>query len=899
MRGKSRVIPITLLVLFLFTLGLLPRTEARTGGPDPWGYTYIDSDEDDGPVYNWIEISGNSTIDLVASDFSDPDNGYVGPLDLGFSFPYYGRIYRQFVVYANGYVQLIAPGDVPGSGATLPPVPDPQAPNSLLVPFSADLYLYPDVSHIYYRYDAANRRGIIEFLDLQWCCGLNAPHTFQIVLNQDGSVLMQYQLVRFITNPHAGYTSGIEGPNPVTSTLGLGYATGFVDTDDTVYNGLAVLYLPGPDIYNFAFLDVAPAAQCEDAGLDLVYNANLLNLTGYTTTFDVAHAIWPPAWTVSVPPTVGPISNSAGLTFPLTVTIPASAGFDDSAQVWITLSATMDPSVVVTSTFWAGVADRDLVIDKRLTPNVPPAPGGLFRYAVDVTNGVTPGGDCGAEARDIVVTEVLPPGLELVAVYPAPVITPTQTITWTLGTLDEGDSATFYVELRVPTTTAVPTTLINTAWTSMAGSTERGPFENNVVTYTTVVTNPWLDLGVNKDVTAGGPLPGTLLTYGIDYANSGNVPAPGAIITDTLPQGVAFVTATMPFTWSNGMLIWQVGTLENDPWNPGHLDVTVRISPSLPDGFTLTNVVEITLTGAVLTDVNPIDNQYTLTLYADNERADVWVDKLLPELGGVPIVPEPLGDYSYWIHYGNDGAADAISVTLTDTLPLETQVIYASSAGGSPPDIGMPGLIRWAVPTLAAGADNWIRVTVWIRPENVDGTVMTNTIEITNVVGYDITPTNNMDVVTTTVLAADVTISKAVIPSGVITSGTFITYVLDYANVGSLEATGVAIEDFWPPQLILVNQESAGAAVSLRPGTNYTWDVENLSQWETGTLTLTAWVRHTLVWPDPPAITNTVVIATSRAESPRGQPNISLVVSPVHVVEAYYIQLPLVIRNWP
>ena len=39
---------------------------------------------------------------------------------------------------------------------------------------------------------------------------------------------------------------------------GLGYAAGFVDTDDTVHNELAVLYVPGPGIYGFAFLDVDP-----------------------------------------------------------------------------------------------------------------------------------------------------------------------------------------------------------------------------------------------------------------------------------------------------------------------------------------------------------------------------------------------------------------------------------------------------------------------------------------------------------------------------------------------------------------------------------------------------------------------------------------------------------------
>jgi uncharacterized repeat protein (TIGR01451 family) len=884
----------SLLFLVVLIVSLFPAlpVRAHTGGPDPYGYAFIDNEEPQGPTYIWVEVSGSGQV--LDGAFTDPDNGYAGPFPLGFYFPYYGRVYREFYVYANGYIQLAGPGDLPGSGGTLPPLPSPQGPNSILVPFSADLFLYPDVSHVYYRYDAANRRGIVEFLDMQWCCGLNTPHTFEIVLYPDGHILMQYQLVRFLTNPHTGYVAGIESPD---GQAGLGYAAGFVDTDDTIQNDRAVLYGPGPDIYGFAFLEIDPDAQCDDAGRDLTYRGELTNLTGYNTAFTLTYAVVPDTWAVTVSNAVGPISNSDLLYFPIDVTIPVTATFDDSAWVVVTATAAMSPSIVATDTFWAGVSDRDLGITKTLAPNTPPAPNGLLRYAVTVQNGVTPGGDCGGEARDVVVTDTLPAGLLLEDIYPAPVTTPTTVVTWTLGSLDEGNQATFYVEMRVPTGTAVPTYLTNTAGVTMTGAVERGPFDNNWVSCTTVVTEPWLDLWVTKDLAAGVPVPGTTIAYGIAYADGGNVPAPGARITETIPPGVVFITATVPFTLTgDGRLVWERGALDNRPWDPELLSLTVQLMPTLPDGYTLTNVVSISLAGPpTLTDVNPANNHYTLTLIVEDRRADVWVDKLLPEMGGVPVIPEPGGDYTYWIHYGNDGSADAISVTMTDTLPLSTTVLYAGSASGSPPDLGAPGIVAWHIPALTAGVGSWVRVTVGLDEGLASGTVLTNSVAITNLAGYNITPTNDFDLVTATVEAADVTITKTAIPAGEVAVGQVITYVLHYSNVGPLAATGVVVRDPLPEGLSALDVVTSGAGLYLRPGTTFVWDAAGLAQGEGGAITITAWLEPYYSWPDPAVLTNTATISTTRSEGLVHLPNEATVVNPVLL--RWYIYLPLVPRG--
>jgi hypothetical protein len=70
----------TLLSATLFALHLL----AGSGGPDQYGYTWKDSDEPGGPVYNWVDITGSGTQILGLAD----DN-IIGPLVLGENFPYY------------------------------------------------------------------------------------------------------------------------------------------------------------------------------------------------------------------------------------------------------------------------------------------------------------------------------------------------------------------------------------------------------------------------------------------------------------------------------------------------------------------------------------------------------------------------------------------------------------------------------------------------------------------------------------------------------------------------------------------------------------------------------------------------------------------------------------------
>ena len=72
----------------------------NSGGPDVFGYQWIDSDEA-GFSYTWIDISDSGTEITGLSD----DNR-AGPFPIGFDFLYYGMLRNEFWVSSNGLIQF-------------------------------------------------------------------------------------------------------------------------------------------------------------------------------------------------------------------------------------------------------------------------------------------------------------------------------------------------------------------------------------------------------------------------------------------------------------------------------------------------------------------------------------------------------------------------------------------------------------------------------------------------------------------------------------------------------------------------------------------------------------------------------------------------------------------------
>ncbi len=237
--------------------GVVPVT--GQGGPDEFGYSWIDSDEIGGPVYEWVEING------VGNVVGSGDDANHGPFDLGFTFSYYDNDYTSVRVCTNGWISFTATNTT-YSNQTMP---NTSAPNNIIAPFWDDLNPNSGGT-IYYYQDLANARFVIEWDGVPHFPSGN-PETFQVILNADGSIVYQYETVSLGTSS----TVGIENLDG-TDGLQIVYNGAYLHSD------LAIRIASVPPV---PWLSVTPEGGLlmPNAGqrLDFVYDATELSLGTY------------------------------------------------------------------------------------------------------------------------------------------------------------------------------------------------------------------------------------------------------------------------------------------------------------------------------------------------------------------------------------------------------------------------------------------------------------------------------------------------------------------------------------------------------------------------------------------------------------------------------------------
>ncbi|MFC1569564.1 S8 family serine peptidase, partial [bacterium] len=164
------------------------------GGPDLFGYRWIDSNEPGGPVFQWQDISSTGTLVTGLSD----DN-YVGPFPVGFNFPFYGNTQTQFYIQSNGVINF----NSVNISLSNQPIPTQDSYNHLIAWCWDDLY---PRGAVYYQ--NLGDRLIIQFQDYGEY-SYSGLITAQVVLYPNGRILLQYLNTQngFDTN---GCTIGIE-----------------------------------------------------------------------------------------------------------------------------------------------------------------------------------------------------------------------------------------------------------------------------------------------------------------------------------------------------------------------------------------------------------------------------------------------------------------------------------------------------------------------------------------------------------------------------------------------------------------------------------------------------------------------------------------------------------------
>ncbi len=509
-----------------------------------------------------------------------------------------------------------------------------------------------------------------------------------------------------------------------------------------------------------------------NGGLDTATNVTVRDTLPAGLTFVSAlpsQGVYDPAtgiWSVG---TLAPLAGSAAVkatvastaTLALRATVTGSGRITDTAT--ITHSDQPDPNSgnnTASVTITPGALSVDLAVTK--TVDNPAAPVGT-----NVTFTVTVKNNGPSNATGVQVTDHLPAGLTFVSADSAAYASGTGV--WNIGNLANGATAT----LHIVATVAVAGTKTNTA--SITASTPQNSGANGSASAMIVPGQPSADLAVTKTVDNATPNNNDTITFTVGVKNNGPSDTTGVQVTDRLPPGLNFVSATpSQGTYDSGTGLWSVGSLANQA------AATLTLKATVSTISTVTNTAAVTHSD--LPDSATGNNTASRTITP--RQADIAVlksvDNPTPTVGNTIV---------FTVTVINNGPSAATNVAVTDQLP--SGVTYVSSAPSQGAYDHTTGI--WTVGALAVDAQATLGITTTVN----SASKIMNAAYVSHSDQYDPNSGNNYAATGANPNAADLILLKTVDnpnPS----PGTPIMFTVTVRNSGPATATGVTVTDQLP-----------------------------------------------------------------------------------------------------
>jgi uncharacterized repeat protein (TIGR01451 family) len=452
------------------------------------------------------------------------------------------------------------------------------------------------------------------------------------------------------------------------------------------------------------------------------------------------------------------------------------------------------------------------------------SPGQTLEYRLTYSN-AGPG-----TALNVQVTDAIQGNQTFASCSQTPACTtngpPITQVSWNLGSVAAGASKSVTFQTTLASSfPAGATPVTNVA--SVTTTQETTPKDSNTVT-TTVNAAPvdTFTKGV-RNVTSGATAftsgtnaaRGDTVEYQLSYDNSGNASATNVVLSDPIPAQTTFVScsATCTQNTTDGKVTsvsWTIGTVApSDPVVTRTFQVQIDST-----GFTQGASVPITNVAKVCTTQNPACTNSPPVIVTVKTPALV-VAKAVSNVTtgtafGTSTTAKPGDVLEYRLRVTNPGAADATSVTLSDSIAaLQTFL----SCSNTCTQTGTPvSSVSWNLGTVAAGTTTPIERTFRVT---LASTFPTGTTQVKNTAVADSPQQHNVpsNETTTGVTAAPVdNPSKAARnatsnPTGSFTTtvtanpGDSIEYQLGYQNTGTANATNVVLSDPIPTHSTFVS----------------------------------------------------------------------------------------------
>ncbi|PUZ26065.1 hypothetical protein DCC81_17645 [Chitinophaga parva] len=515
--------------------------------------------------------------------------------------------------------------------------------------------------------------------------------------------------------------------------------------------------------------------------------------TGYTQTSATASTgtftggVW----------TIGSLANGASAILTVKAKVNVTGNYINTATV---SAAEKDPDATdnTASAATTPVPVADLQLAKTIS-NTTPDVGSNVTFTLTARN------NGASAANNVVVNDVLKNGYTFVSANPAASYDDAAG-NWVIGALAANASATLTITAKVNPTGAYD----NTAWIS--GLEKDNDKTNDTAKVAAPTVRALTDLSITKTVDSTTVDPGHNLHFTLTAHNAGPSDATGVTVTDLLPTGYTFVSASNAgYDKTTGT--WTIGALASGS------DAVLTITATVKTSGVYTNTASITGTQTDTVAANNTASATPTVRALADVRLTKTVDKATPDMGS---------KVTFTITATNNGPANATGVTVTDALP------GGYTLGKATPGAGTFAAGVWNLGTLASGTTATLTVEATV---NATGNY-TNVATI-SAAEMDLVPANNSaSAATTPTPVADVAITKTISNSNP-QVGDVVTFTLTAGNNGPVDATGVIVSDKLQTGYTFVDATPAG----VYDATTGVWNIGTLANSSTSSLLIKATVN--------------------------------------------------------
>ncbi|WP_298365027.1 gliding motility-associated C-terminal domain-containing protein [uncultured Lutibacter sp.] len=494
------------------------------------------------------------------------------------------------------------------------------------------------------------------------------------------------------------------------------------------------------------------------------------------------------------------------------------------------------------------VAITDLVTTKTVD-NSNPNEGDIIKYTISVVNNGP------SVATGVSLIDNLPSGIEYITHLATGGDVNTYEdvlgdMTWTIGTIDIGESATLTIDALVTAQGTFDQTPITNTATAASGNevdliTDTDDLEEDIT-----ITSA--DLVTTKTVNDNTPFEEGIIRYTITVENFGPSNATGVSLVDLLPNGVTYVSDNQNGAYNAGDGNWIIGDIAIG--ETATLNIIASVDPGTA-GTAITN--STTAASGDQTDPNtvgplpgypdglPLDD-LTEIIVVEN-YSDIVLTKVVDN--STPNVGDTI---KYTITVTNAGPAIVTNLVVTDALP--TGLEY----GLAIPSNGVWTQPNWEIGNLAVGVTETLTIEVVVGMDQ-GGETLTNMVSNTQDQD-DINILEDDDSETIVVTSSDLVTVKTVSNDSP-EEGESIVYSIEVTNNGPSDATGVSLTDLLPAGVTYVKDDQGD---SFNSGSGI-WTIGDILTGASATLNITATVNQGTAG-------ETIINATTAAEGDQSDP---------------------------